>query len=244
MSLAMSDTPSGPLPRHATVGVRVGQGDGGGHGRRRRADRRPVDDQHRHRGHRGDRPPGRGALAGRLRDGADHRRPRRGRRRRAAYPRRAFEARRARAADRRLPLYRTQAARRSSGLRRGARQVSHQSWQCRLQEQARPAIRQDRRDRDPQRQAGAHRRQLGFARSGAPDCADGRKRGEREAARGRRGHARGHGPFGAPVGGAGGGDRPRARPHHPLGQGLVGSGPDHRLPHARASAPITRCISA
>ena len=28
MSLAMSDTPSGPLPRHATVGVRVGQGDG------------------------------------------------------------------------------------------------------------------------------------------------------------------------------------------------------------------------
>ena len=38
----------------------------------------------------------------------------------------------ARAADRRLPLHRTQAVRRSSGLRRGAQQVPHQSRQCRL----------------------------------------------------------------------------------------------------------------
>ncbi len=60
---------------------------------------------------------------------------------------------------------------------------------------------------DPQRQAGAHRRQLGLARPGAPDRADGRKRREREAARGRRGHARGDGALGALVGGAGGGDR-------------------------------------
>ena len=28
MSLAMSETPCGPLSRHATVGVRVGDGDG------------------------------------------------------------------------------------------------------------------------------------------------------------------------------------------------------------------------
>ena len=36
----------------------------------------------------------------------------------------------------------------------------------------------------------------------------------------------------------------RARPHHPLRQGLVGSGSHHRLPHAWASAPITRSIWA
>ena len=50
------------------------------------------------------------------------------------------QARRQRAADRRLPLHRPQAARRSSGLRRGAGEVSHQSRQCRLQEQARHAV--------------------------------------------------------------------------------------------------------
>ena len=64
------------------------------------------------------------------------------------------------------------------------------------------------------------------------------------AARGERRHPRGDGALGAPVGGAGGGDRPRARPHHPVGEGLGGAGPDHRLSHAWASAPITRCISA
>ena len=65
------------------------------------------------------------------------------------------------AADRRLSLHRPQAAGRASGLRRSARQISHQSRQCRLQEQARPAIRQDRRDCHPQRQDGAHRRNWG-----------------------------------------------------------------------------------
>ncbi len=52
------------------------------------------------------------------------------------------------------------------------------------------------------------------------------------AARGARGHARGDGPVGAFVGGAGGGDRAQARAHHPVGEGLVGSGPHHRLSHA------------
>ena len=32
---------------------------------------------------------------------------------------------------------------------------------------------------------------------------------------------------------AGGGDRPRARAHHPLGESLRGAGLDHRLSHAR-----------
>ena len=35
-----------------------------------------------------------------------------------------------------------------------------------------------------------------------------------------------------------------ARAHHPVGEGLVGAGSHHRLSHAWASAPITRCISA
>ena len=45
-----------------------------------------------------------------------------------------------RADRRRLPLYRPQAAGRSSGLRRGARQVPHQSRQCRLQGQEGPPV--------------------------------------------------------------------------------------------------------
>ena len=53
------------------------------------------------------------------------------------------------------------------GLRRGARQVPHQSGQCRLQGQEGPPVLADRRDGDQARQAGAHRRQLGLARPGA-----------------------------------------------------------------------------
>ena len=49
--------------------------------------------------------------------------------------------RRRRAAGRRLPLYRPQAAGRPSGLRRGARQIPHQSRQCRLQGQEGPPVR-------------------------------------------------------------------------------------------------------
>ena len=64
------------------------------------------------------------------------------------------------------------------------------------------------------------------------------------AARGGRGHARGDGAVGALVGGAGGGDWARARAHHPVGEGLGGSGPHHRLSHAWASGPIMRFISA
>ena len=76
---------------------------------------------------------------------------------------------------------------RASGLRRGARQIPHQSRQCRLQGQARPAIRRDRRDRAPPRQGGAHRGELGQPRSGAAHPADGR---ERDARRSRKTRAR------------------------------------------------------
>ena len=123
---------------------------------------------------------------------------------------------------RRLPLYRSQAARRPSRLRGGARQVSHQSGQCRLQGEEGPAVRRHRRDRDQARQAGAHRRQLGLARSGAAHAADGRERALARPDRRARGDARGHGAVGAAVGRARRGDRasratasscpPRSRP--------------------------------
>ena len=87
-------------------------------------------------------------------------------------------ARHRRAADRRFPLYRPQAAGRSSGLRRGAGEIPHQSGQCRLQGQEGQAVRRHHRARHRIRQAGAHRRQLGFARSGTADAADGREPGQ------------------------------------------------------------------
>ena len=62
------------------------------------------------------------------------------------------------------------------GLRRGARQIPHQSRQCRLQGQEGQAVLRHRRDGAQARQAGAHRRQLGLARSGTADAADGRER--------------------------------------------------------------------
>ena len=123
------------------------------------------------------------AVPRRLGNGAHHRRPRGGRRRRAAYPRRPAQARHHHAADRRFPLHRPQAAGRLSGLRRGARQVPDQSRQCRLQEQARHPVHRHRRDRAEEQQGGADRRQLGLARPGTADQADGRERrlGDRRA---------------------------------------------------------------
>ncbi len=154
-----------------------------------------------------DRGAGRGAGARRLRDRAHHRRPRRGRRRGAAHQGAAAAAGLRRADRRRLPLHRPQAARRSSRLRRGARQVPHQSRQCRLQGQEGPPVRRHRRDRDQARQAGAHRRQLGLARPGTAHAPDGREFALQRSEGRARGHARGDGPVGAAVGAARRGDR-------------------------------------
>ncbi len=66
----------------------------------------------------------------------------------------------------------------------GARQVPHQSRQRRRQAPRR-ALPDHRPGRHRQRQAGAHRRQLGLPRPGAADGADGRERAGRPR-RGRR----------------------------------------------------------
>ena len=213
-------------------------------GRRRRAGGGAVDDQHRHRRYRRDRPPGGGAGRCRLRDRPHHGGPRRGRRRRAEDQGAAAQDRLRRADRRRLPLHRPQAPGRSSRLRRGARQVPHQSGQRRLQGQEGPAVFRHRRDGDQAQQAGAHRRQLGLARSGIADAPDGRERQVERSEGCPRGDARGDGAVGAVVGCARRGDRPAAQPHHPVGQGLGGAGPGAGLYRSRPAAPITRSISA
>jgi hypothetical protein len=89
-----------PQARRTSIAVDVGGVMVG----RRRAGRRPVDDQHRHGGYRRHGRPGRGASSRRLRDRAHHRRPRRERRRRSEDPRAAGAARHRRAAGRRLSI--------------------------------------------------------------------------------------------------------------------------------------------
>ncbi len=98
------------------------------------------------------------------------------RRRRPAHPRPPRRAGHHRPPHRRFPLHRPHAAHGKSRLRRGAGEVPHQSRQCRLRREEGPAVRDPHRDRDAERQAGAHRRQLGLARSGAPHAPDGRQR--------------------------------------------------------------------
>ncbi len=60
--------------------------------------------------------------------------------------------------------------------RRGAGEIPDQSGQCRVQGQARHAVRHAHRARHQIRQAGPHRRQLGLARRRAADQIDGRER--------------------------------------------------------------------
>ena len=162
------------LPRRASIPVDVG----GVVDRRRCAHRRAVDDQHRHGRRRGDRAPVRPTLASAgseiVRITVDR-----------------DEAAKA------VPHIRDRLAQmgaavplvgdfhynghtllsREPRLRRGARQVPHQSGQRRLQGQARPAVLGHRRAGAEARQARAHRRQLGQPRPGAADAPDGRERG-------------------------------------------------------------------
>ena len=143
--------------------------------RRRRADRRAVDDQHRYRGHRGHGGASQSAGARRIRIGARHGQQRRIGRRRAAHSRTTGRPEHRHAVGRRFPLQRPQAAEGASRLRAGAGQAAHQSGQRRPRQQARSAIRRNDRNRLQVPQAGAHRRELGQPRSGPAHPHDGRE---------------------------------------------------------------------
>ena len=134
------------------------------------------------------------------------------------------------AADRRFPLYRPQAADRSSGLRRGAGEVPDQSGQCRLQGEARHAV-------------------LDADRAGAASYGKPVRIGvnwgsldEELLTRLMDENAVSPNPVSAAavqreaiiqsallVGAAGRRDRARARPHHPLDQGVGRPEPDRGL---------------
>ena len=110
-------------------------------------------------------------------------------------------------------------------------QVPDQPGQRRRQAPRR-ALRDDRQGRDRQRQDGPHRGQLGLARPGDPDRADGRQRPRRRATRRARRDDRRDARVGAALGRAGRGDRDAPRPDHPVGQGLRRPRPRRRLPAA------------
>ncbi len=102
------------------------------------------------------------------------------------------QVRRARAHHRRFPLQRPHPAEEVSGVRARAGQVPHQSRQRQYRQEARRQF--PHHDRGGHRvwQAGAHRRQLGIARSGVAHPHDGRKLAARRAQGRARGDARGH----------------------------------------------------
>ena len=139
-------------------------------------DRRPVDDQHRHGRCRRDRDPGRAARARRLAAGAGHGQHRRGR---GARCRRWSASSAASAWTCRSSATSTTTATSCS--------PSTRRWRPRLAkyrinpgnvgaQAPRRELPDDRPGRDRQRQAGPDRRELGLARPGAPDRADGRER--------------------------------------------------------------------
>ena len=222
-------------PRRATRAsrVRVGSGEGAVMVGGGAPDRRAVHDQHRHGRRRGDGAAGRRAGARRLGDGAHHGRPRRGRRRRAAYPRAAGAAW-------------ASTCRSSATSTTSATSCSTDHPAC---AEALDKYRinpgnvgfKDKKDR----QFGAivekaieHGKAVRIgANWGSLDqelltAPDGRECQLGRAHRRARRDPRGDGALGALLRRTRRGDRPAARPHHPVGQGLGGAGPHRRLPHA------------
>ncbi len=140
------------------------------------------------------------ARARRLGARTHHGQHARSRRRGSAHPRAARHDGLRRAVDRRFSLQRTPAARARTCVRRSAGEIPDQPRQCRLRQEARPAVRDDHRVRAEVRQAGSHRRELGIARSIDGRRADGREsRADRPVGRLAR-RARGADPLGARFG--------------------------------------------
>ena len=177
--------------------------------RRRRAGRRAVDDQHRHGRYRPDGGAGRRPASRRLRDRAHHRRPRR----ELPPPSRAIRERLDRLGinvplvgdfhyiGHKLLADHPACAEALAKYRINPGNVG-------FKDKKDKQFARDRRDGDPLRQAGAHRRQLGLARPGTADPADGREPEAGLAADRAGGHARGDRAVGAAVGRGRRGDRP------------------------------------
>ena len=237
-----------PRPTHGTLSHRASsharRGRRHGHDRRRRADRRAVDDQHRHRRRRGDGRAGEGAGGRRLRARARDRKHGRGRGRG-----RRRSARSSTRSDAACRSWATSISTATSCSRRcptaGARSRSSAST---------PATSGKGSKRDPQfatmieqaclhAQAGSHRRQLGQPRRRSARAADGRERASPSPASRRCGDARSDRHVGARQRATRRGARPCRRSHRAVLQGVERAGPDHRLPRACAPLPITRCIS-
>ena len=200
--------------RHDAAPISSGRGGGrpsastsaGVLGRLGPSDRRPVDDQHRYGRRRRDGDPGRPARPRRQPARPDHGQQRAGRGGRARDHPEGPRPGRRRAGDRRLPLQRPPAPRALPGDRRGPGQVPDQPGQRRC-EAPRRALPDDRPDRDRQRQAGPDRGELGLARPGPADRADGGQRPARRTARLARRDDRRDARVGDALGRAGRGDR-------------------------------------
>ncbi len=122
-------------------------------------------------------------------------------------------ARRGRPARRRLPLQRPPAAHEVSRCGRALAKYRINPGNVGTQAPRRE-LRHDHRGRDREREAGAHRRELGLARPAAADRDDGRQRAPARAGRQPRGDDRGDARVGAALRPTGRGGRPAARPHH------------------------------
>ena len=134
-----------------------------------------VNDQYRHCRHRRHHPPMHVAGSRRFGAGPSHGQQRCRGDSRSTHRRRTGQARRACSHHRRLPLQRTHPAEEVSCLRDGAGQVPHQSRQRFHRQEGRRQLPHHDRSCHRERQAGAHRRQLGLARSAAAYAPDGRE---------------------------------------------------------------------
>ena len=119
------------------------------------------------------------------------------------------------------------------GCARGPGQVPHQSWQCQHRAQERRQLPHHDRSRREAPEAGAHRRELGIARSVVADQDDGRELAPPRAERRPR---RDHGSDGgerAQFREAGRAVRTAPRSDHPQRKSQRRAGSDRRLPRAR-----------
>ena len=168
--------------------------------RRRRRARRlgctdcgAIHDQYRYRRHPLDRPAVRSPGSRWIGTGSRHRQQRRSCRSRSAHRRGTRQAEYPRPHHRRLPLQRPRSADQVSRVRARSRQVPHQPRQRQHRAHRRFEFPHHDRSRGEISEAGAHRRELGLARSDTSHPNDGRELRARRAERRPRSHDGSHG---------------------------------------------------